>query len=698
MPKSVKPIPESDKLSDHLRDSSLTSDINKPDFRELDLGSPVSPLRSQPRGLNTTTTTTSSSSSSSSGSVTGRVRNGPVVIGRSNSARSQSGSSSGGNNLRPTQSRSDSATSSSSHSQQPLISSATSPATAANVLPTGNICPSGKIQITGMTQSRSRSDVLGSGTGTYGHGSIMRGGGSSVSPAKPASVAGGGGSPTTSPVIVGSSNRSSPVAGESSWKKAILGSDAEEVKRVGNEMYRKGLFNEALKLYDRAIALSPTNAAYRSNRAAALTGLSRFGEAVKECEDAVRSDPNYARAHHRLALLLIRLGQVNSARKHLCIQGRPSDPMELQKLEAVEKHMAKCVDARRLSDWKKVLTEVDAAIVSGADLSPQLFMCKVEAFLKLHRLDDAQSKLLEAPRVEPFPVSCSQTPFSGMACEAYTYFVKAQIEMALGRFENAVIAAEKASQIDPRCNEIAMLHNTVTLVARARARGNDLYKSERYTEASSAYAEGLRLDPCNAVLYCNRAACWFKLGMWERSIKDCNKALRYQPRYTKPLLRRAASNSKMERWGAAVSDYEALIRELPHDKEVAESLFHAQVALKKSRGEEVLNMEFGGEVEEIFSREQFKAAMNLPGVSVIHFSTASDHQCKQISPFVDSLCTRYPSIHFMKVDIDKCSSIGNAENVRVVPTVKIYKNGSRVKEIVCPSREVLEYSVRHYSS
>jgi hypothetical protein len=107
--------------------------------------------------------------------------------------------------------------------------------------------------------------------------------------------------------------------------------------------------------------------------------------------------------------------------------------MELQKLEAVEKHLIKCVDARRVTDWKTVLIEADAAIVSGADFSPQLFMCKVEAFLKLHRLDDAQSKLLEVPKVEPFPVSCSQTRFSGMACEAYIYFVKAQIEMALGR-------------------------------------------------------------------------------------------------------------------------------------------------------------------------------------------------------------------------------------------------------------------------
>lgn len=84
------------------------------------------------------------------------------------------------------------------------------------------------------------------------------------------------------------------------------------------------------------------------------------------------------------------------------------------------------------------------------------------------------------------------------------------------------------------------------LVARARARGNDLFKSERYTEACSAYGDGLRLDPSNSVLYCNRAACWYKLGHWELSVEDCDQALSIQPNYKKALLRRAASNSKVK--------------------------------------------------------------------------------------------------------------------------------------------------------
>jgi tetratricopeptide (TPR) repeat protein len=136
----------------------------------------------------------------------------------------------------------------------------------------------------------SRSDVLGSGTGNYGHGSIIRGGGSG------AGVVSG----------KGESNSLRNSIGGDLGKRGVQGLDPEELKKAGNEHYKKGHFSDALSLYDRAISLSPTSASYRSNRAAALTGLGRLAEAVKECQEAVRLDPNYSRAHHRLASLFIR--------------------------------------------------------------------------------------------------------------------------------------------------------------------------------------------------------------------------------------------------------------------------------------------------------------------------------------------------------------------------------------------------------
>uniref|UniRef100_A0A6N2NH41 Uncharacterized protein n=1 Tax=Salix viminalis TaxID=40686 RepID=A0A6N2NH41_SALVM len=641
MSQSAKPSVGGDldlnSLTDQLRDSLSSLEANKPDFRELDLGSPVSPLRTR-GGLTATTTatTTTTSSSSSSGSASGAQN--PLHKPNNNnhsgelSNSSESSPTTSAKKGQPGHSRSDSLTYSAQTGSQSAVNS---PVTA-NVLPTGNICPSGRILKTGMgmVNRNAKPDVLGSGTANYGHGSIMRGGGS----AKCANLD-----------VVNSASRNA-------WSVRGGSVDPEELKKAGNEMYKKGCFGEALGLYDKAIASAPGNAAYRSNRAAALMGLGRVVEAVKECEEAVRLDPNYWRAHQRLGALLIRLGQVGSANKHLCFPGQHPDPAELHKLQLVEKHLNKCSDARRVNDWKGALREADAAIAAGADYCPQLFMCRTEALLKLHQLEDAQYCLSKVPKLESY-ASYSQTRFFGMLSEAYLFLVQAQIEMALGRFENAVAAAEKAGQIDPRNVEVAVLLKNVRLVARARNRGNDLFKSERFTEACSAYGEGLRLDPSNSILFCNRAACWFKRGLWERSIDDCNQALNIQPNYTKALLRRAASNSKLERWADAVRDYEVLRRELPDDNGVAESLFHAQVALKKSRGEEVYNMKFGGEVEEVLGLEQFRAA----------------------------------------VDVEENPAIANAENVRIVPTFKIYKNGNRVKEIVCPSHDMLEHSVRHYS-
>ncbi|XP_058100787.1 TPR repeat-containing thioredoxin TTL1-like [Magnolia sinica] len=685
-----KPISEIflDSLPDRFQDA--LSCENKPDFKELDLGSPVSPLRTQ-RAPGSSAPASSSSSSSSS--ISGKTSNNATPVAKRSDGGNHSGELSGSSEGSPTAAEcARSARNSkpghrrSSSAGVPLIYSRGGSASSSNgsFLPSGNICPSGKIGKMGVAcKSSARSDVLRSGMGNYGHGSVMRGFGGGKSGGETVSVANATGNIHS--------------AGESIMvKRAMASSDFEEVKKVGNEQYKRGHFAEALCLYDRAIAISPDNAACRSNRAAALIGLGRLVEAVRECEEAVRLDRGYGRAHQRLVSLHLRLGQVENARKHL-YSGQMPDAAELQKLQAVERHLSRCMDARKIGDWKSALREGDAAIAAGAESALQLFALRAEALLKLHQLEDADSALSSVPKFEPSPQSCSQIRFFGMICDSYPFFVRAQVEMAMGRFESAVVAAEKAGHIDPRNIEVAVLLNNVRSVAKARVHGNDLFNAGKFAEACAAYGEGLKFHPSNPVLYCNRAACRSKLGQWELSVEDCNEALRIHPRYTKALLRRAASNDKLGRWAESVRDYEVLINELPGDKEVAEALFHAQAALKKSRGEEVYDMKFGGEVEEISCIEQFRAIISSPGISVVHFKMASNQQCEQISPFVDMLCVRYPSVSFYKVDIKENTAVANAENVRIAPTFKIYKNGARVKEMICPSQQVLEFSVRHYS-
>jgi len=395
-------------------------------------------------------------------------------------------------------------------------------------------------------------------------------------------------------------------------------------------------------------------------------------------------------------LLNYRLGHIEDALKHLSLAAPQPDLLELHKLQTVEKHLGRCLDARKAGDWKSALRESDAAIAAGADSSALLLAARAEALLWLNLLDEADLAISSASKLDYSSSCSSDTKFCGFLGYAYLFYVHAQVDMALGRFDHAVSSIDKARIIDPGNSEVVTMHNKVKSVARARSLGNELFNSGKFSEACLAYGEGLKQHPVNKVLYCNRAACRFKLGQWEKSIEDCNEALKIHPNYTKALLRRAASYGKMERWAESVKDYEVLRKELPSDTEVAEAYFHAQVALKSSRGEEVSNMKFGGEVEAITGMEQFKMATSLPGVSVVHFMTPSNQQCCKISPFVNTLCTRYPSVNFLKVDVNDSPAVARAENVRTIPTFKIYKNGMKVKEMICPSQQLLEYSVRHY--
>ncbi|XP_021804110.1 TPR repeat-containing thioredoxin TTL4-like [Prunus avium] len=118
-------------------------------------------------------------------------------------------------------------------------------------------------------------------------------------------------------------------------------------------------------------------------------------------------------------------------------------------------------------------------------------------------------------------------------------------------------------------------------VTVSRSKGNELFKTARFSEACVAYGEGLEHDPYNSVLLCNRGACRSKLGQLDKAIEDCTAALNVRPSYSKARLRRAHCNAKLEKWQASIQDYEILLKETPGDEEVSRALSEARQQLKK---------------------------------------------------------------------------------------------------------------------
>lgn len=467
--------------------------------------------------------------------------------------------------------------------------------------------------------------------------------------------------------------------------------DPEVLKSMGNEAYKQARFEEALALYDRAIAIDSNKATYHCNKSAALIGLGRFLQAIFECEEAIRLDPSYSRAHSRLATIYFRLGEAEKALN--CNETSPYDDTVLAfQAHALQNHLSKCTEARKNKDWKTILKETQAAMSLGADSAPLVYSLQTEALLKLLRHQEAHATYKKMPKFDLN--SCNK--LFGQARSAYLLMIGAQIYLAAGRFEDAVTASQQAVKLDPSSSEVNAVVRMARAVTSARMSGNLLFKASKFSEAYAIYNEGLEHDPYNSVLLCNRAACRSKLGQFEKAIEDCNVALIVQPSYSKARLRRADCNAKLERWEAAIQDYEMLLREKPGDEEVARALFETQLQLKMLRGEDIKDLKFGSNLFFISSTDRFRHYVTSPGMSVVLFCNKATH--KQVLLVLEQTCKRFPSVNFLKVEIEDHPYLAKSEGVNCIPAFKIYKNGSRVKEIPGNNHDLLEKLVKLYSS
>lgn len=119
--------------------------------------------------------------------------------------------------------------------------------------------------------------------------------------------------------------------------------------------------------------------------------------------------------------------------RHIFSAGQEPDSAELQRLQAVERHLGKCADARKAGDWNGALRETEAAIAAGADSSPLLIASRAEALLRLLHLDEADTAIASAIKLECSSPPCSLSKFFGMLSNSYLHIVRAHVDMALGR-------------------------------------------------------------------------------------------------------------------------------------------------------------------------------------------------------------------------------------------------------------------------
>lgn len=73
--------------------------------------------------------------------------------------------------------------------------------------------------------------------------------------------------------------------------------------------------------------------------------------------------------------------------------------------------------------------------------------------------------------------------------------------------------------------------------------------------------------------------------------------------------------------------------------------------------------------------------------------------CKRIAPFFEELSAKYPSVTFIKVDVDDLDMVAGAAGIRAMPTFLIYKDGKPVPDakLEGASPDALEALVKRFA-
>ncbi|EIE26105.1 thioredoxin [Coccomyxa subellipsoidea C-169] len=107
----------------------------------------------------------------------------------------------------------------------------------------------------------------------------------------------------------------------------------------------------------------------------------------------------------------------------------------------------------------------------------------------------------------------------------------------------------------------------------------------------------------------------------------------------------------------------------------------------------------GGNVHVVETELEWNQKLKEAGSKpvIVDFTATWCGPCRIIAPVFEQLSTKYPSVVFLKVDVDKNEAVAAACGISAMPTFQVFKDGKKIHEMVGASADNLEQLVEQLS-
>ncbi|NWS11546.1 RPAP3 protein, partial [Pachyramphus minor] len=268
------------------------------------------------------------------------------------------------------------------------------------------------------------------------------------------------------------------VSPESDSEEDGIRIDAEKAlaeKEKGNNYFKQGNFDEAIKCYTRGMHSDPYNPVLPTNRASAFYRMKKFSVAESDCNLALALDKNYIKAY-------VRRGAARFALKNL--QGAKEDYEKVLELDANN------------FEAKNELKKIDQAL-SSKECSEQKEFEDVRT-----GLTDGEKQRIEEQQLKQKAIAEKDL--------GNGYFKEGKYEAAIECYTRG-IAADGTNALLPANRAMAYL------------------KIEKYEEAENDCTQALLLDASYSKAFARRGAARVALGKLKEAMQDFEAVLKLEP-------------------------------------------------------------------------------------------------------------------------------------------------------------------------